>query len=88
MAHVQIEFFGLARTRTGVTGIDLEASTLADVMVELSKRYPVLDGDCIQAGQLQSSWLFNVNGRHFTRDSHTRVSDGDHLLLMSADAGG
>ena len=88
MSLVRVEFFGLARTRTGVETVDLDVSSLSDTMRELATRYPDLDGLCFQDGQLSPSWLFNINGQQFTRDLETALDDGDSLLLMSADAGG
>lgn len=88
MSRVRVEFFGLARTRTGVEAVDVSATTLRDVLSELAVRFPILDGLCFQDGQLSKSWLININGQQFTRELDTAVDEGDSLLLMSADAGG
>lgn len=88
MADITVEFFGLARSRTGTDAIELSATTLADIVQELVRQYPALAESCFRDGQLGDSWLFNLNGQQFTRDTDTRLDDGDSIMLMSADAGG
>ena len=88
MPRVRVEFFGLARSRSGVETVDLEAATLADVIILLTGRFPALAETCFSDGTISSHWLVSLNGRDFTRDNSTRLADGDVLLLLSADAGG
>lgn len=85
---MRVEFFGMARTRSGVEAVELNAARLSEVISDLQVRFPDLAGKCFQDGQLSSGWLFNLNGQQFTRDVDTCLTEGDHLLLMSADAGG
>ena len=85
---VRVEFFGLARTRAGVEAVDVDAGTLGDVVAQLSERFPVLAAACFEGGTVNRNWLFSLNGRVFTREPSAALSDGDTLLLLSADAGG
>lgn len=88
MSHVRVEFFGLARSRTGVESVDIEAGTLGEVVTQLSAQFPALADTCFEDGAINRNWLFSLNGRVFTRDPSAVISPGDTLLLLSADAGG
>lgn len=88
VSQVRVEFFGLARTCSGVESVLLDVSTLGDVIRELSVRFPDLAGMCFDGQSVRPEWLFSLNGRTFTRDLQARLADGDLLLLLSADAGG
>ncbi len=88
MPRVRVEFFGLARSRSGIEAADLNAATLGDAVELLTDQFPALAETCFSGGTISSHWLFNLNGREFTRDNSTRLADGDVLLLLSADAGG
>jgi molybdopterin converting factor small subunit len=88
VSRVRVEFFGLARSRSGVDAVDLEAATLGDVIKLLTEGFPALAETCFPGGTISSHWLFSLNGREFTRQNSTELADGDVLLLLSADAGG
>lgn len=88
MSRVRVEFFGLARSRSGVEAFELNAATLGDVINHLTERFPALAQTCFPDGTISSHWLFSLNGRDFTRQDSTELADGDVLLLLSADAGG
>lgn len=87
MSEIQVEFFGMARQLAGCETATLTAQTVADVIVELSGRYPELASRCFPEGTLSPSWIFNVGGS-FVRDGSLPVPPGSSILLMSADAGG
>jgi len=42
----------------------------------------------VEAGRLHSSCRANLNGDAFVSDPRTRLSAGDCVLILSADAGG
>lgn len=87
MAIVRVEFLGISRERAGVPELELDAETLGQLLAALERRVPSLTG-VIDAGRLHSSFRANLNGDRFVSDPLTRLSAGDSLLILSADAGG
>ena len=88
MASIQVEFFGVARSRAEVSAVTLEAVRLRDVVAHIFEQFPALAELCVQDDELAAGWLLNVNGAGFTRDLNTNLNDGDNVLLIPADAGG
>lgn len=88
-----VELFGvaqlLARTRE-LSFVLPPGATLADLLRILAGRVPALAGTVITpAGDgLVEGYACNVNGLHFLRRSDARVSPGDNVAILSADAGG
>lgn len=78
----------MARHRADVASVDLTASSLIEVVVQLEERFPTLSELCIRDDQLAPGWLLNINGTNFTRDLTTPLNDNDSVLLIPADAGG
>lgn len=85
---IAVELFGVPRRRTGVAQAQAEGSRLDEVLVDLAKRFPLLAGECVVDGRLQSGTIANLNGQRFVSDPATPLADGDRLLILSADAGG
>lgn len=86
--NVDVEFYGMARQRAGVESIRVQAGTLREVLRSLGERLPGFAEDCLKDGRLKSGYLANVNGRAFTSDPTTPLSDGDCVLILSTDTGG
>jgi molybdopterin converting factor small subunit len=84
---MRVEFLGIPRERVGVAELELDASTLGQLLATLERRFPRLDG-VIDAGRLQPSFVANLNGDTFISDPRTSLSAGDCVLILSADAGG
>ena len=84
---MQVEFYGLPRERAGVSGIELQADTLGELLEQLAVEIPVL-GEFVGAHHLHPVVVANLNGDRFVRDPATPLSENDHLLILSADAGG
>jgi molybdopterin converting factor small subunit len=84
---VHVELLGLPRERAGVAELDLEADTLGQLLVALVVRFPSL-GELITADRLQPSIVANLNGDRFVSDPRTSLTEGDSVLILSADAGG
>ena len=91
---LHIEFFGVARLRTGCASCSVElgdGTTLGDLLAALAGRFPDLARDCFDrvtdGFQLKSAYTMNLNGR-FVRDASHSVADGDEVLLLATDAGG
>ncbi|MAV37306.1 MAG: hypothetical protein CMJ59_17835 [Planctomycetaceae bacterium] len=92
VTEVEVEFYGVPRQRAGVERVKLVFSTstvvATDVVSALRRRFPDLQNDCLEGGWLHPSCAANVDGVAFISDPGTRLSCGQTLLLMSADAGG
>jgi molybdopterin converting factor small subunit len=86
--QICVELFGLARSAAGVETVSLDVATIEQAISQLSSKFPELAVTCFQDRRLKSGWLFSVNGRVFTSEPTDALSDGDALLLLSADAGG
>ena len=85
---VRIEFYGIPRQRAGLESIDIEAATLGEAFQQLSEQLPQFADACLSGGQMQPSFLANLNGENFTTDPLTPLEPGDTVLIISADAGG
>ena len=85
---VTVELFGIPRERAGVARADASASTLGEVLALLAVRFPRFAESCVQNGELAEGYVANLNGRAFVTDPATALSDGDSVLILSADAGG
>jgi molybdopterin converting factor small subunit len=84
---MRVEFLGIPRERAGVSELELDANTFGQLLATLGRRFPKLDA-IIDADRLQSSFAANLNGDRFISDPRTRLSAGDCVLILSADAGG
>jgi molybdopterin-guanine dinucleotide biosynthesis protein A len=88
-----VELFGavrlLAKTKEVSLALPPEA-TLADVYSALAVKLPILLGRVISADRtnLSSGYACNINGLNFIRTPETKVSPGDKIFILSADAGG
>jgi molybdopterin converting factor small subunit len=88
LPQIRVEFLGVARARAASESVQLEATTVGDVIEQLAERFPQLANTCFDAGSLRSGWLFSIDGRVFTRTTSEQLVEGTSLLLLSADAGG
>jgi molybdopterin converting factor small subunit len=82
-----VEFLGIPRERVGISQLQIEATTLGQVLGSLAARFPSF-GDLITPAGLHPSVVANLNGDQFVTDLDTRFTDADHLLILSADVGG
>jgi molybdopterin-guanine dinucleotide biosynthesis protein A len=88
-----IELFGVARLVSGTNEISLElrrGATYSQLFTALAERLPALVGRVIvrDRTRLIEGYACNVNGCAFVRAPETTVYDGDHIAILSADAGG
>jgi molybdopterin converting factor small subunit len=84
---MHVEFLGIPRARAGVSELEVEADTLGQLLGTLAARFPQL-GELIEVDRLHPSIAANLNGDAFICDPGTRLAKDDHLLILSADAGG
>jgi molybdopterin converting factor small subunit len=84
---MHVEFFGIPRERAGVSELEVDARTLGELLDALAARFPELR-QLITRDGLDSSVAANLNGDLFVRDRTMLLAENDHVLLLSADAGG
>ncbi len=85
---VTIEFLGMARRQAGVASVTVDARSLGEALLALARMLPNLEGACIQNGTPREGYLACLNGGTFTNDPNTTLSDGDRVMILSADVGG
>ncbi len=86
--QVTVELFGIPRARAGVAITVANGSTLGDVFLDLSTRFPALGEACIQGRFLKAGYTANLRGEQFVTDPAIHLKEGDLILLLSMDAGG
>ena len=84
---MQVEFLGVPRQRAGISELDMEAATLGQLITALAEQVPSLQ-ELITADRLRPGFVANLNGDRFVSDPETPLNDHDHVLILSADAGG
>jgi len=82
-----VEFLGIPRQRAGLSELEIEASTLGQLLGTLVVRCPALR-ELITADGLHPSIVANLNGDLFVSDLGTPLAEDDRVLILSADAGG
>lgn len=85
--QVTVEFFGMARHHAGRAELQVNAATLADALTAVAHTCPQL-APLIDGQRLSSQFLASVNAGPFLTNLDTRLTAGDRILLLSADAGG
>jgi len=85
---VTVEFYGLPRQRAGRAKLTVPAGTVFEALRAVEKMCPALAGLVQANGRLAPHYLLSVNGERFVDDLQHRLHSQDHILLLSADAGG
>ncbi len=90
---IAVELFGLARHLTGakVASVEVrEGATLREVSAALGELYPQLVGPIIkpQVVDLESPYVFSLDGRTVPPSLDYVVGPEDRLVLMFVPAGG
>ena len=90
MPTAHVEFFGMPRHQAGVAALDVEVHslTLGDVLAATAKELPKFGQHSLDGSRLKSGLLANINGRTFTSDPATLLTDQDSVLILSSDVGG
>ena len=84
---MRVEFLGIPRERAGVPEVEIEAETLGQLLGTLAIRFPDLRELITERG-LHPSVAANLNGDEFVSDPNRLLGADDHVILLSADAGG
>jgi molybdopterin converting factor small subunit len=88
---MHVEFFGVPRARAGLSGLELNAETLGELLTMLAAQIPSFGkfiGTDEQGSHLHPAFVANLNGDRFVRDPRTPLAENDCLMILSADAGG
>ena len=88
MSMVEIEFYGIPRLRAGTNRLRLDASSVGQALRELARVCPALADSVLGDGRVQQAYRLSLNGERFISDPQTPLTEGDILLLLSADVGG
>jgi len=88
MANVTVEFLGIPRERAGCDQLQISAKDVGKLLDALVERLPEFAAACLHGNSLRSEYLICVNGQKFTRDGSHPLSEGDEILILSADVGG
>jgi len=90
--RVTIEFFGVARLRSGVRELQLEFDAehipLKQLLHAAAQQLPEWSATCMQGEGLSPGYLANIDGARFVTDPQCRIHDGQAVLILAADAGG
>jgi molybdopterin converting factor small subunit len=84
---MHVEFFGVPRERAGMSGLEVQADTLGQLLGILAARIPSFDS-FIGVNRLHPSFVASLNGDRFVSDPGTPLGQDDCVLILSADAGG
>ena len=85
--EVTVEFFGIPRQRAGRPELKVSAGTVGEVLAQVQEECPnlrLLD----RRGRVVKEYLLSINGQRFVSDYKEPLQPGEHVLLLSADAGG
>lgn len=78
----------MPRLRAGQAVVDVRAGSVAAALEALGSACPELEPSVVRAGTLSPAYVIAINGVQFDDDPATGLSDGDVLVLLSAQAGG
>jgi molybdopterin converting factor small subunit len=84
---MHVEFFGVPRERAGMSGLEVQADTLGQLLGTLATRIPSF-AKLMGVDRLHPAFVANLNGDRFVTDPGTPLDENDCVLILSADAGG
>jgi hypothetical protein len=83
-----IEFYGVPRLRAGMSRLTVAGASVGEAIDAMALACPSLSGHVFQNGSVHPAYKLSVNGERFVSDRSILLSDGDTLLILSADVGG
>jgi hypothetical protein len=93
MVKYKVEMFGLSNEITNLKSVELELKEragLKDIVAELRRKIPALEGSVIRAGQdrLTERYVFNVDGRFYFDTDNVQLPEGASIRLLLLSTGG
>lgn len=90
---LNVEFLGLARELAGTKSCSIRLENGASyrcLVSSLAQSFPAFVGPVIDgsSGELTSAFMLNIAGRAVVTNLDAPASDGQHVLLLFAEAGG
>ncbi len=86
--QITVEFYGIPRHRAGRPELVVRAHDVAALLRAVQAACPQLRDLCDAGGLLAGHYLLSLDGKRFLGDVGTKLTDGAHVLLLSADPGG
>jgi hypothetical protein len=87
MTRRVVEFYGMARRRARRAEMEVRASTLGELLVQVVAACPELADLCGPDGAPGPAYLVSIDGEKFVGDPAAAL-DCARILILSADAGG
>jgi molybdopterin converting factor small subunit len=84
---MHVEFLAVPRRLAGTSQVEVQAETLGQLLTTLAAQFPSL-GEFITLDRLHPTFIASLNGEQFVSDPRTVLGENDHVLILSADAGG
>lgn len=94
MAKFTIKFIGLPKNAVNRNSVEIElneGADLCEIIAELKREIPTMDGTIFIPGEnkLMKYYIFNINGRiHYTNDHKIDLKNSDRIILMILPTGG
>jgi len=92
MASICCELYGVPRLRAGTARVEVEGNTVGEALADLLRHCPALAGSVVETeggvGRVHPAYRLSLNGEQFVSHPSMPLTDGDTLLLISADVGG
>ena len=93
MVKCVVEMYGFARDASGIDETEVvlkDAANLHDLVAELRRKVPALEGSVIRSGEdrLIDRCAFNIDGRFYFDNDDFRLKDGCHVRLLTLATGG
>jgi molybdopterin converting factor small subunit len=93
MFKIKMPMYGLYHGITDLKEVELDlrdGATMAEVVAEMRKKIPALDGTVIRSGEdrLVELYKFNINGHFFFDGMDFELHPGDRIALLVPAMGG
>ena len=93
MIKCTVEMYGYAFEESGLNEIEIslnDKARLKDLVAELRRRVPSLEGQVIRSGEdrLVDRCAFNIDGRFYYNDTDIALKDGCRVRLLTLATGG
>jgi hypothetical protein len=88
LPEIIVEFFGVPRLRAGRATLPVRAASVRQALAAVAVACPRLEDLLGADGRLVSHYALSLDGQRFVTDLDELLRPGEHLLILSADAGG
>jgi len=83
---ITVEFYGIPRQRAGRRELIVQAATLGGLLHAVQASCP--DLRLVDDAGLAPQYRISVDGRRFLTELSEKLTPGERVLIVSADAGG